>query len=357
MNSLVSVTNVGHSLLDGYAGARHAGDSGHSGRVKCEVRANALPIAFRSAFQKQGPIASCQWRVDTGALCAGGLQLANQGHKAGVKFRCEYLGMLCVKRDALGGNIDVAQGKAGFAETTSLVKGDFERDRHPPHRKGQVAFLRDQGLADCGDVGLAHLRFFRWPMTFDAHSLKWVGRDEFAVRGLAHNARQEPQFSQRRIMGRVALRDSLYLACAGGDVLQAKRVGDAERTVNLSLGKEGVDPLPSVALGNEGLGAIVVLHFQPGRDPVFPTGIWRDGSGRDSISRKFPGHRDGAFVPESVVPAMSTALGAEAQAFGAPIFDPPIRGVFSGINTCASQGHLSVAERSYGHFSIKNDHS
>ena len=350
------MTNESHSLLDRHASARHAGDGGHSRRMKREVRANTLPVAFRSAFEEQGPVSGCEGVMSAGALYVSGLQLANQGQKAGVKSRREYLGVLGVKRNALGVEVDIVQGKAGFAKPASLMECDFKRDRHPTHRKGQVPFLRDEGLANGGDIGLGHLEFFRRSVTLDAHPLKRVGRDETAMHGFTHDPRQEPQFSQSRVVRGMPFGDALNLTRAGGDVVQAELIRDTVRSINIPFGQERVEPLPSVTLRDEGLGAVVMLHFQPNGDPALPAGVRRDGSGGECIGRKFAGHRDGALVPEGVVAPLSTALAEKAKAFRAPVFDPPEWGVFAGVNACASQAHVAVAERSYRHFSTKNNH-
>jgi len=335
------MTYVSHSLLDRYPVAGHACDHSDAGGMEREVRTYALPVSLQASFEKEVPISRDHFWKDTGALSACILQLTNQRQEIGVKGSGVNLRAFGVKSDAPGFKVDVTEGHAGFTNSASLEKRDFERDCHPAVAQRQMAFLHSECLANCCNVGVGHLGLFRRPLLLDAHAFKRTRGDEPAMHSLAHDAREESQLGQCGVVGRMLLRNSLNLARPPRHVFKAKLVGHPLWAANFLLRQKRIDPLPSVAFGNHSVRVALVFHLKPGHHPAVPLRGRRYRSGGERISGKLTRDRHCTFVAERVVTTVVGAFRAEAQFLRAPEFDPPIRRVLSGVNTGANQTHLT----------------
>lgn len=241
---------------------------------------------------------------------------------------------LGVKSDAISVFVDIGEKDAGLADSASLAKAYFKADRHPPVFEWEGPFLTREGFANACDIAISKFGFLCGLVFLDSHAFKGIRENEITMDRFSHDSRHETQLHSGSVVRGVFLRSPLNLASAPRHVVVGEQVGHTLRAVNLLFGKIGIEPMPTAKFGFEAKRAITVLHSQPIGNPGGPP------RGRCKLSRgpcvggKLSGYGKGALEALRVFSAVFRALGAPFHAFGAPVLDPPIRGIFAGVNGC-----------------------
>lgn len=266
-----------------------------------------------------------------GVGAAVGAELQKERHQIGMDPNAPNFSAFGVDHHGLIVEVNLRQGKTGFANTAAVMDGDFKRHV----KKMALVEIRpgfDRG-ADGGDVLVGQLWFLAGGLAFDAERANGVMWNPTADQSFLQENRQGFKFDQGRVMARGIFSGGRVGLFPPGNIADADPASNGGRAGEVGLVHEHQEIPPAGFMTVQRVRIDEVFAFEKSGHPCPP------GAVRDRCS---PGFSQG-FLGAQFTRGTGIAPDADAQAGGLPLdlrafpkLNPPERGLGLFIKT----GHL-----------------